>query len=85
MNLPPTKFTRYLRALAVELATHPEWRPGQTAVNVTTLYPEFRELPSCLLTTDDPPAIRGELNPWNHDDRVPEFLVALRTHWTGRT
>ncbi len=76
MNQPPTLFTRYLRTVAVELTMHPEWRPGQAFVNVTSLFPEFRELPSGL--TD-------ELDPWNHDDRVPAFLLALCAHWTGRT
>lgn len=72
MSQPPTKFSRYLRALAVELATHPEWRPGQAAVNVTTLYPEFRELP---------PGLDDSHDPFHHDDRVPAFLAALEEYW----
>jgi hypothetical protein len=79
----PTKFSRYLRALAVELATHPEWRPGQAAVNVTSLYPEFRDLPSSVYDDGvyEQPTLRTELNPWNHDERVPAFLTALEEHW----
>jgi hypothetical protein len=72
VNLPPTRFSRYLRAVGVELATHPEWRPGQACVNVTSLYPEFRELP---------PGLTDDFDPWNDDDRVPEFLAVLRTYW----
>ena len=72
LNRSSTKFSRYLRALAVELTMHPEWRPGQAAVNVTTLYEEFRELPPGLSEDDDP---------FHRDDRVPAFLAALEEHW----
>jgi hypothetical protein len=83
VSQPPTKFSRYLRALAVELATHPEWRPGQAAVNVTSLYPEFQNLPPSFFdnTVHEQPALRADVNPFNHDDRVPAFLAALERHW----
>jgi hypothetical protein len=82
VNRPPTLFTRYLRAVAVQLATHPEWRPGQAYFNVLWRLDEYheftREAPTQLASGTD-------LDPFHRDDRVPVFLLVLCAHWTGRT
>lgn len=76
MNYPPTVFTRYLRTVAVVLATHPEYRPGQVYYNVLSDPAlEFHALRPAWFD-----ATLGN-DPFHHDDRVPEFIQQLRDSW----
>lgn len=75
MNRPPTRFTRYLRAAAVVMVTHPEQRPGQAFVNTLWHDDRFRAHAPASLQAG------SALDPYHHDDRVPAFLAALLVSW----
>jgi hypothetical protein len=75
VNIPPTRFSRYLRAVAVELVRHPEWRPGQTYWNIAS-GPEFGGFKPLHLVSG------CDVDPFHFDHRVPAFLDVLKRHWS---